>query len=218
MASRFAVLGVVASALLLAGCAPQPAIPVGLSVAETQAIIDRTNAVMWAGMFPDEPMPIVDPIKTASPKARSALWQGCILDANLPGVFVTYEGSVSFTATDNTDMDAFHRQSFICELEYPPDPSNPEELGYLSDGQLRYLYGYYTTRLVPCLRSIGFTLRVHPSLGTYLQGGGTYWLPYYDMVPVPTSEAEWDSIDLRCPPPPFFADARPGKGFLGPPQ
>ncbi|MEP6481778.1 MAG: hypothetical protein ABJA94_07195 [Rhodoglobus sp.] len=207
MTSRFVALGVVASVLLLVGCAAAPTLPAGLSVSDTKALIDSQREQLWASMFPGQSMPIVKPIKTVSIKDEPALWQGCILDLNIPGVAVTYEGAISSAAAA---QDAFNRQSFICLLEYPPDPTKPEELGYLSDAQITFLYGYYQARLVPCLRSIGFTVGDGPSLATFVKDGANNWLPYYDMVPVPTTDAQWNLIDLRCAPPPFFAGSRPG--------
>lgn len=203
----------VASIALLAGCASAPAPPPGLDPAVVKTYIDEQDSLWWASMFPGEPQPEVEAVEHVSSAEVAGKVNSCVLNASPPGVDITYEGSFS---TDDPAADAaLNRQWFVCSLQYPLDLSNPAAAGFLSDAQLRYLYAYYRERLVPCLRSIGYTFPALPTLDNRLAdqtvnlGGGQYWLPYYVIRPQPRTHAQWDYIDLHCAPPPYLADARP---------
>lgn len=205
MTHRMLLLAIAASALLLAGCTQAPPPPAGLDPATVQAIINQQNADWWTSMFPDAQQPVIDPIETTTVTTVDAAIQNCMLSA-IPGTFPAATGGNMYI-----DPAVSKRALFVCSLQYPLDLSDPVALGYLSQAQLLYLYDYYSERLVPCLTFIGFSFSERPSLRSYLSGGAGYWMPYYDMRPIPTAD-QWSAIDLRCPPPPYFANARPPAG------
>lgn len=207
MAGRFvAVVALVASTVLMTGCAPAPELPRGLTDAEVQEIVDAQNAQWWAEMFPNEPQPAVEPIEYITPSNDGTQITDCILEAQLEGVRES-QGGVNFSDPDPIVNDAFNRQQFICVLQYPFDISQPEDFGYFSEGQLEYLDNYNTQRLVPCLRLLGYGVLDDSGAS----GDGYYWSPYYSMRPQPTTASEWKRIDRSCLPPPIGALYRPGE-------
>ena len=121
--------------------------------------------------------------------------------------FSEEDNSWSYTTPDARAENVINRALFICTLCFPYDVSDPSRLGMLSDAQIGWLWGYNLKRLVPCLRLLGYT--VTDRSGDYVEGSGDLWIPYYEMAPIPSSNAEWDRIDLRCPPAPIGQNFRP---------
>ena len=191
------VVGLAASALLLSGCAQAPAIPPGPSVDEVQAILDAQNEDWWNQMFPTEPMPDTAVVRSIPPTDTTTVNE-CVDAAHLEGVTVTGNG-----IQIDGDTEEFNRVYFVCLQQYPVLFDENDDLGYYTTEQLDYLYTYFTDRLVPCLELLGYSVGNSPSRASIV--GATYltWVPYYAMVPQPTTAEEWQRIDVRCPPPPF---------------
>ncbi|CAN5262315.1 hypothetical protein BH11ACT4_BH11ACT4_13870 [soil metagenome] len=198
----------VAASLLLGGCAAAP-LPAGLTAAEAHKIVDDNNRRWWTSMFPTEPMPVVEPIRTVSVGESGVAVNECVQAAGLVGVTEDKNGGFSVSSTTMTAQNALHRQLFVCSLEYPNDLSHPEQSGYLSRAQLDYLWDYYTQRLVPCLELLGYDVPAHQGRETFLSGGASRWLPYFDLSPEPAAAEQWQAIDYHCPPAPYVADWRP---------
>jgi hypothetical protein len=206
MTARPVVLA--ASALLLAGCAPAPQMPAPITPAEAKQRVDDNNRAWWNAMFPDEPMPVVEPIEYLKPNSRGTEITDCITKAGIGGLDPGPDGSFSPDGRELQDL--ANRVQFICSLQYPYDISEPSKMGYLSEEELAWNWAYNRERLVPCLRLLGYTIN-EPG-GDYVEGSGNLWLPYFDMTPVPASDSEWASIDLRCPPSPVGPLYRPTGG------
>lgn len=205
--SRARVAAVVASAALLAGCAPAPAMPAGLTTAEVREIRAAENEQWWFAMFPAEPMPEIEPIAEVALADADAVRSECALAALPPGA-VPEESSF----IDGTGATVLDRAYFQCALLYPLELGDPTEAGYLSPAQLSWLYDYYETRLVPCLQLAGFVVGAQPERESFVDSVYGSWSPYYAMTPTPSTSSGWAQLDLRCPPPPFGAEYRPRDG------
>jgi len=193
-------LAVGASVLLLAGCA-SPTMPEPLTLAEVKQKMAEGQTEWWNSMFPGEPEPVVEPVEYTAGQAAVDKVMECMKEADLPDVQYS-NGGFTVTSVEKAAQDAANRQYFICNAMYPPDP---EHAGYLSEDELRWIFYYNRERLVPCLQLLGYPI---VNLTTDYAGG--YWVPYYEMGPLPT-EDEWDMIDLRCPPSPVGPNWRPSR-------
>lgn len=207
--SRAGVVAALAGAALLAGCAPAPSLPAGLTAAEVREIRAAENEQWWFAMFPTEPMPVIEPIAEVALADADAVRTECALAALPPGAVpgVAPDGQTFLDGTGATLLD---RAYFQCALLYPLELGDPTEAGYLSPAQLSWLFDYYETRLVPCLRLAGFAVGAQPERESFVDSVYGSWSPYYAMTPTPSTSAEWRQLDVRCPPPPFGAEYRPG--------
>jgi hypothetical protein len=207
--SRARVAAALACVVLLAGCTPAPALPSGLTTAEVLEIRAAENVQWWFAMFPNEPMPEIEPIAEVALADADAVRSECALAALPPGA-VTEEGDANFL--DGTGATVLDRAYFQCVLLYPLELEDPTEAGYLSQAQLSWLYDYYETRLVPCLQLAGFVVGAQPEREWFVDSVYGSWSPYYAMSPTPSTSSGWAQLDLRCPPPPFGAEYRPRDG------
>ena len=195
MTRAIALVALVASLPLLAGCVAAPAMPAPLTPTE---IADRYAAQQldwWQSMFPDEPMPVVEPIEVIDPASPRNALLDCVSDANLPGVTVSGGGFVDTEGGGRLDSD-LNRQLFICSAQYPYDTA---EMGYLSDAEMEWIYYYNRDRLLPCLKLQGYAVTI--PTGRYEPGSYDFWMPYNLMSAIPTDD--WARIDLACPPSPI---------------
>lgn len=181
-------LAVAASLLLLAGCA-SPVMPEPLTDAEIAERVQADKQSWWDSMFPDEPMPSVEPIEYIDQSSASSPVLDCVAEANLPGVTVGAQG-IQYVGTDVND--ALNRQLFICSAQYP---YNPSEVGYLSSAEMEWLYYYNRDRFVPCLQMLGYS--VTNQTGDYVEGSYDFWMVYNELAQVPADD--WARIDLHCP-------------------
>jgi hypothetical protein len=197
------LVALAASLALLAGCAPTPALPAPLTQAEVKKRLAQQNAQWWSSMFPDEPVPAVDPVEYLPMDEAGRRIVACLKDANIEGLLFGPDQSWIYLGDDPAGNDEVNRQYFVCSLQYP---TTVNEVRFLSDAELEWIFYYNRDRLVPCLQLLGFTVRAHS--GEYLQGSGDFWIPYYEMFPIP-SASEWERVDLRCPPSPVGPLYRP---------
>ena len=197
-----------ASLALLAGCTPAPQLPAPITPAEAKERIAEQNRGWWESMFPDEPMPVVEPVAYLNIDDPGTAANDCLRDAGIDGLVFGTDGSWSIANGSASTMEEVSRAQFICAMKYPYDFSDPAALGMLSDDELAWIWKYNQTRLVPCLQLLGFT--VINRTGGYAEG--SYWIPYYEMAPIPRSNEEWERIDLRCPPSPVGPLFRPTTG------
>lgn len=201
-----------ASTLLVSGCARQQSLPEGPPPEEVKAILDEQHEQWWTSMFPNEPMPEVEPVEYIDVRTPSTLVTDCIVAAQLEGVRVS-GGRISFEAMANAQEDRFNRVQFECSLRYPYDPSRPDLLGIFSIEQLEYLYADFTKRLVPCLTVQGYRINVVPPYRTFVRNAPYLtWEPYFAIVPQPVTAQQWQRVDYSCPPPKIGFFWRPGTG------
>ena len=194
------------SAALLTGCTPAPTMPQPMSADEIQTVLDARNADWWRSISPTEPMPDIEPIRTIAESDSAAIITECAQAALPPGAAADLRDSET-TSTTGTALD---RAYFRCTLQYPVEIPDPARWGLYSPEQLTWLYDYYETRLIPCLRLAGYLVGTIPQREDFVDSIFGHWSPYYAMSPQPDTASEWVRIDLRCPPPPFGDEDRPG--------
>lgn len=194
-----AIAAVVASVLLLAGCAQTPVAPAGLTADEVTAILAEQNAVWWTSVYPEEPPPNVEVVEYVNPYESTEIID-CILAAHVPGV-VADGGGFTFQPTDPVVERLYALAQYTCSMKYPYDPAFAEQMGLYSDEQLEYLYAYFTERLEPCLTANGERVYVHPTREEFLANAPYLsWSPY-DAIEQRETPEEWAQLDFRCPPP-----------------
>ena len=198
-------LALAASVLLLTACAPVVELPPPITQAEVKRMMAEGNQQWWQSMFPDEAMPVVDPVEFVDPREPADKAMDCLRAADLEGISFT-ENGWSTTGNSQAQNDEVNRAMFVCQMQYPYDISDPSALGYVSDEQARWLWYFHRDRLVPCLQMLGYTVTTHPE--QYTDGSMSVIPPYYEMYPRPADE-DWALIDFRCPPSPVGPDYRP---------
>lgn len=203
---RLTGLVIALSLVVLTGCT-SPSMPEPMSADEIQAIRDAQNADWWRSISATEPMPDIEPIRVIAEGDREAVINGCALAAVPPGV-AAQQRAGQFPGRDGAA--ALDRAYFRCTLQYPVEIGDPTAEGLLSQDQLAWLYDYYDTRLIPCLRLTGYLVGAIPQREEFVDSIFGHWSPYYAMSPQPDSPSEWAQIDVRCPPPPFGDRYRPG--------
>jgi hypothetical protein len=164
-----AVLGVLC--LLLAGCA-DPATPDPASITATQrkAATEADLALRWAEVQPGNPTflrPRVKIVKYVNYLDEGPVLANCMHQAGYRHVSWTFEGGIVDTDLKPVDRFPVEVAIYVCEAEYPSDPL---ELGYLSDAQEEYLYSYWGNETVPCLRSHGAIVADLPPVGQFGEG------------------------------------------------
>lgn len=206
MSVRSGLLAGVASVLLLAGCATAPPLPASISEAEAQDRVDRFNDVRWQSMFPDEPMPSVEPIAYSDPRDSRSKVLECLKNSRIEGLSFGPNLSWEYSG-DAEGQDSVNRAEFICSLQYPVDLSIPGRSGMLTEAELDWIWNFNQDRLMPCMRQLGYTVVIRPH-----DDVRDYWYPYFQMVPTPSSEREWALIYLHCPPSPIGPAFQPTVG------
>ncbi len=202
-----ALVALAASVALLAGCTTPPPLPAPLTAAEKADLAAQNRADWWNSMFPDEPQPAIEPVAYLTADSDGTQIMQCMKDQHIEGM-VFSENSWTYASTAPYGQDLANRAMFVCDAQYPMDPSL---VGYLSDAEMEWNYNYNQKRLVPCLHLMGYT--VANRTGEYAKGSNDYWVPYYEMTPMPTAQ-EWKIVDLKCPPSPVGSDLlyRPTNG------
>lgn len=183
----------------LAGCAAgalEPPIvpPMSASEMEAQAELDLlAHQQHFLGAFPDADVPEVARVHFIDMKDWADTLAACLTEAGFP----TESAGGGISASPPTGQElAWGLAAYTCNAQYPVDPRQTRPP---SDAQIAYLYVYYTTVAVPCLREIGFSdIAEAPSKQTFIStyGSDRMWSPYANS----TSTAEqWDRAAERCP-------------------
>ena len=192
-------LGLAASAVFLAGCAPIAGQPQPLTQQEIDAIVARDNDYRWEFYFanrPDVVRPVVERRGYVSPGVAADFYAKCRSSDGFDTAYV-YRVGLEFGLDPKTQTAAYLAY-YTCAAQYPVDPI---ARGFLSTDQLGFMYDYYAQRLAPCLRSLGFTVPEPPQRGRFIAASfnGDSWNPY-DGVTLARSSPVWRLIDERCPP------------------
>ena len=210
MTRALVALGLAASVVVLAGCGAAPPLPEPMTSQEIDQLLAEQRSNSWKSMFPNEPEPVVDVIAYIPLGSTDNPIGQCVADAHLDKVEVSVSGYSMSVSVGNPEVeDALNRQLFICSAQYPTDPAT---FYFLTREESLWLDEYNHERLVPCLQLMGYV--INDTSGQYNPGQAGYWSPYFGMKPIPT-EAEWQRIDLACPPAPVGPDHsedRPSRG------
>lgn len=196
---------VLVGTLVLAGCAAPPP-PAGPTEAEIQDELARRSAQWWESFAPDEPMPVIEPVRVVEDYSEQ-WWEvrGCIADLELEGIESDpLRDYWVFTSDDPEVMRAFERAQWECAARFPVDPASPDHAFTLSDERARWLWDYYSSRLIPCIQAHGFPLTYVPSRDEFL--AQRWWSPYFALSQTPVTAREIAMLDAACPPPPFPVD------------
>ena len=191
-------VAIMASAALLTGCAPHTELPAPLTQQQLDAIVAADNDARWSFLFADRTdvvRPQVQRIDYVTPQKAEAIYKNCLSST---GVDLDYVFGFGNYTSDPTGLTAAYLAYYTCVAEYPIDP---RAIGYLSAAQLDYMYDYFTERLAPCLRSLGYHVDPAPPRSAFAgtSFNGSAWDPYDDVHPVP-GKYSWALIDEQCPP------------------
>ena len=180
------VAAVVASAVLVAGCAEQrSAPPSGLTAEELARYHDYTGRELWEYTgLPDSMRPVVEPKFVEVEE-----WSERLEDCGDTAPIATAAGQQAAVITE-----------YRCRMSYQ---LSGEVLGLLNGAQLDYLYDYYQDTLVPCLRVRGVEI---PEILTRDEAvdvgrfGAFPWNPYNAMSDFARGDAQDESTWSACPP------------------
>jgi hypothetical protein len=155
---------------LLAGCSSAAPDPASISAAQRKAATQADLNERWKQVEPGNPgylRPTVSIIKYVNYLDEGPVLVKCMHQAGYPHVAWTLKGGIVDTDVKPVDRFPVEVAIYICEAQYPSDPL---ELGYLSDAQQKYLYGYWSNETVPCLRAHGASVPDLPAVGQLGEG------------------------------------------------
>jgi hypothetical protein len=137
-------------------------------------------------------------------RGPSSPYTTCLAESGVEGVELD-GGNITFVGENFRDFD---RANYICSLRYPTRIENPEQSGLLSPAQLEYLHDFFTERLLPCIRLLGYEVSAVPDRETLAAGIalGPVWNPYDGVRPHPAQASDWQPILTGCPRPPYLAE------------
>jgi hypothetical protein len=166
--------------ILVTGCVPTRALPPQPTGDELDELIALELDLQWQflGLTPDSPRPAVERVRLVSDNEAEAVHKECIIDAG-------YENYGSSTATAVNASNFERLALYICAAQYPVAPSN---LNLFSEEQLSYLYDYFETTVIPCLKAADVAVDDIPTRAEYIDGsrGKLFaWLPYGSLDNTP---------------------------------
>ncbi|MBG6053934.1 hypothetical protein IWX81_000324 [Salinibacterium sp. CAN_S4] len=212
-----AVASCALAVVLLAGCTTTITVPLDATDSDVDAYVASQLDRYWkqilagsTGANGIDPEPDVSTVEFTTPDTWSTVQTSCLQAAGLQA----REISGGFTIDDPGDLDATEVSlaQWTCLRQYPVDP---RITGFLSDEQVMFMYDYFTTRLAPCIATLGFDVTPPPTRDQYLGlvRGGSAWSPYVraDGNPIARSPGEWALVNGKCPPLPDdpFGSYRP---------
>jgi hypothetical protein len=205
------MLVMVAAATLLAGCSAVT-LPPPPTDAEISLIEAKSSAEWWNSMFPNESTMYVPVERRVSPQEQATVVTACMRSQDIEGIRFFEGGGWAFEGDDRETFDAFQRVQWTCYQQYPLALTDDIRSRYLSDAQLEYMFEYFSTRLVPCLRLAGFDVNPMPSRDTFMAESNStpMWNPYFELTPMPNQAGQWAPIQAKCPPPPMAPGLIPG--------
>jgi hypothetical protein len=165
--------GILIAALLcalLAGCATSAPSPASITAAQRKAATEADLNNRWKQVEPGNPTylrPTVPIIRYVNYLDEGPVLAKCMHEAGYPHVAWSLKGGIVDTDVKPVDRFPVEVAIYTCEAQYPSDPL---ELGYLSDAQQKYLYEYWSDETVPCLRAHGAIVPDLPRVGQFGEG------------------------------------------------
>ena len=178
--------------VLLSGCVPTRALPPQPTGDELDKLLALELEYQWqyVGLTPDSPRPTVERIRLVSMTEAEAVHKECMTDAG-------YDSYSSGTAAVFGSTNFERLALYTCSAQYPVAPSN---MNLFSDAQLGFLYDYYQTSVIPCLRSAGVKVVDVPSLQDFEETANSQlysaWSPYAELT---ASTLDRYIYSERCP-------------------
>jgi hypothetical protein len=163
-------LGGVLCVLLLVGCTAPPPPPAGITVAQRDAATRNELGLEWAaiaGADRELKAPRVAVVRYTTYLDHTSTIVACLRKAGYPQATLSASRGIIDPGLPSQQSLAYSIARYVCDAQYP---ENPLELGYLSDAQEQYLYGYWENETVPCLRARGVAVTDLPPIGQYGEG------------------------------------------------
>ncbi|HEY1529230.1 MAG TPA: hypothetical protein VGF80_00275 [Galbitalea sp.] len=164
------ILLLAALGALLAGCSSPVPNPASISAAQRKAATQADLDDRWKQVQPGNPTylrPSVAIIRYVNYLDEGPVLAKCMRDSGYPHVAWSLKGGIIDTDVKPVDRFPVEVAIYICEAQYPSDPL---ELGYLSNAQQRYLYQYWGDETVPCLRAHGAIVPNVPPITQFGEG------------------------------------------------
>jgi hypothetical protein len=200
MARTRAGVTLVAAALLLAGCSTAVVPPAGITASQRREATQQDLYMRWAILTNSNPSlvaPKVAIVSYTNYLDEAQVIASCLRKSGYPNAIATASRDVIDTTLTPPESFPFGVAKYVCEAKYP---ENPLELGYLSDEQEQYLYGYWQNETIPCLRSEGVTVASLPPIGQFGEG-------YQDVGTMnpfthlgAANQGDTSLLQSRCPP------------------
>ena len=165
-----AVAVLAALCLLVVGCAKAPPNPTSITAAQRKAATEADLKQRWEQVQPGDPTfrrPTIAIIRYVNYLNEGRVLADCMRRAGYRHVAWTLEGGIVDTDVKPVDRFPVEVAIYVCEAQYPSDPL---ELGYLSDAQEQYMYSYWADETVPCLRAHGAIVKDLPPVGQFGEG------------------------------------------------
>lgn len=193
-------------AMVLGACSLYRPLPEPLTSEQVQSIVEEERRLYWDAIAPGEPFPDVDVVQTVDADTGWSFVLECVEELDIPGVIVAGGGITTEGVDASQELE---RAIFLCNSAYPVDYSSPTDFGYFSPAELEYLWNYFATYLVPCLRAHGWDVRGMPSRESFVSVPYVTWSPYWQLARQPVSAHSWRGMDRECAPPPIGDLGRP---------
>lgn len=144
--------------------------------------------------WPEADIPVVTAERVVSTTAE---WQSAVVSCVRAAGFeasALEDGGVSYEFPPEGQEQALAIAQYVCFAKYPLE-LNVEPF---TDSDLRRLYDYYVSSLLPCLEQAGFEVDAAPGVESFLD---SYefdpWLPYSAVQS--QSAEQWTAINRSCP-------------------
>ncbi len=164
------ILAAAAVCALLAGCSAADPSPASITAAQRKAATEADLTLRWESFSFGDPSllrPKIAIVKYVNYLDEGPVLSACMHRAGYPHVSWTLAGGIVDTDVKPVNRFPVELAIYTCEAQYPSDPL---ELGYLSDAQEEYLYGYWSNETVPCLRAHGAVVANLPPVGEFGEG------------------------------------------------
>jgi hypothetical protein len=156
--------------VLLAGCTAAAPDPASITAAQRKAATAEDLTSRWDQVSPGDPgfpRPHVAIVRYVNYLEEGPVLADCMRRSGYPHVSWTLKSGIVDTDIKPVNRFPVEVAIYVCEAKYPSDPL---ELGYLSDAQEEFLYSYWSDNTVPCLRAHGAIVHDLPPIGQFGEG------------------------------------------------
>lgn len=138
-----------------------------------------------------------DFVRFIHPDEWTVVRSQCITDHGWP-VTTTPDGGIEFPDIAEDQQPEMQAAVELCEQMFPVDPRYRQPL---TVEQLTFLYNWFLTESIPCLKEQGYSDFDPPSLGVFIDTYDTEgWSPYRDLnTDQLPSMGSWYALQETCP-------------------
>ena len=188
----------ISSALLLAGCASTRAEPPAPTVDELEQFTQHAVLTHFGTDAAQARRPGADAaeVEIVEPTGIDVSYVECLNKAGFTGYYVAYFGTIVLSNPQGSTVEQRLQRS-SCQFDYAWALASTS---MLTRAERDYLYDYYQERLVPCLRTAGFSIERPPSRKSFVDDWlqPVWWSPYDAMRPAASTQ-EWTALHVECP-------------------